>query len=225
MQERYALMTRLRDHLAELFELCGTPAEQVPVEPAPVPLRWLEALLRDRRLYEYLKGLDAQAEQAIQTAKERNLDFWNAQENERILERQEEELRQLRQQLQDQASQPTPQVSTDAGQLAVVQDIIAMRDNLMLRKNWIQNFAPDEKTAAQLVDGQLQETAKLLERAGVEIMDRIGSFDCRLHAAVETRPALYPEQDGQIAETFRPGYRFRGEVLRPQEVILYIKNT
>ena len=223
MQERYALMTRLRDHLAELFELCGTPAEQVPVEPAPAPLRWLETLLRDRGLYDYLKELDAQAVQAIQTAKERNLDFWNAQENERILERQEEELLQLRQQLQ--TLQPAPQVSTDAGQLAMIQDIIAMRDNLMLRKNWIRNFAPDEKTAAQMVDGQLQETAKLLERAGVEIMEQTGAFDCRLHAAVETRPALYPEQDGQIAETFRPGYRFRGEVLRPQEVILYIKNT
>ena len=221
MQERYVLMMQLRDHLTELFELCGTPAEQVPVAPAPVPLRWLEALLRDRRLYEYLKGLDAQAVQAIQTAKERNLDFWNAQENERILERQEEELLQLRQQLQ--TLQPAPQVSTDAGQLAMVQDIIAMRDNLMLRKNWIRNFAPDEKTAAQMVDGQLQETAKLLERAGVEIMEQTGAFDCRLHAAVETRPALNPEQDGQIAETFRPGYRFRGEVLRPQEVILYIK--
>ena len=217
MQERYVLMMQLRDHLTELFELCGTPAEQVPVEPAPAPLRWLETLLRDRGLYDYLKELDAQAVQAIQTAKERNLDFWNAQENERILERQEEELLQL------QTLQPAPQVSTDAGQLAMVQDIIAMRDNLMLRKNWIRNFAPDEKTAAQMVDGQLQETAKLLERAGVEIMEQTGAFDCRLHAAVETRPALNPEQDGQIAETFRPGYRFRGEVLRPQEVILYIK--
>lgn len=69
MQERYVLMMQLRDHLTELFELCGTPAEQVPVEPAPAPLRWLETLLRDRGLYDYLKELDAQAVQAIQTAK------------------------------------------------------------------------------------------------------------------------------------------------------------
>lgn len=219
MQERYALMTQLRDHLARLFELCGVPAKQIPIEPAPIPLRWLEALLQDKGLYDYLRGLDAQAAQAIQAAVERNLELWNAQQNELLLEQQAEELRQLRGQRQ---TLPAAPVSPD-GQLTMVQDIITMRDNLLMRRNWIRDFAPEEETAAKLVEGQLQETAKLLERAGVEIMDRMGAFDCRLHTAVETRPAPAAQQNGQIAETFRPGYRFRGEILRPQEVILYVK--
>jgi len=139
------------------------------------------------------------------------------------LEQQEEELRQLRQQIQDQTLQPAPPVSTDAGQLEMVQDIIAMRDNLLMRRNWIRDFAPEEEAAAKLVEGQLRETAKILEHSGVEILDQTGTFDYRLHTAVETRPAPSLEQDGQIAETFRPGYRFRSEMLRPQEVILYAK--
>ena len=38
MQERYVLMMQHRGHLTVLFELCGTPAEQGPGEPAPAPL-------------------------------------------------------------------------------------------------------------------------------------------------------------------------------------------
>jgi len=221
MQERYTLMKQLRDHLAELFELCGTPAQQVSVEPAPAPLRWLEALLQDKGLYGYLEALDGQTEQAIRAMKERNLDVWNAQQNELLLEQKERELDQLRQHLEEMKGTPAVSPAPDIEQLEMVQGIIAMRDNLLMRRRWISDFAPEEEAAAKLVEGQLQETAKLLEHADVEIMDQTEAFDSRIHTVVETKVAPSPEQANQIAETFRPGYRYRGEVLRSQEVILY----
>lgn len=77
--------------------------------------------------------------------------------------------------------------------------------------------------AAKLVNGQLQETAKVLREMGVSILEDGGAFDSRCHTVVDTKPAPAPEQVDQIAETFRPGYAYRDETLRPQEVILYVK--
>lgn len=223
MQERYVLMKQLRDHLAELFSLCGMPLQQVSIDPAPAPLRWLEPLLQDKSLYSYLEVLDGQAGQAIQIMKERNLDDWNAQQNELLLQQKEQELEQLSRKLKAVNRAPSVSHAPDDGQLELIRGLIAMRDNLLMRRNWIRDFASGEEAAAKLVEGQLQETATLLERAGVEIMDQTGIFDSRVHTVVETRPAPAPEQAEKIAETFRPGYRFRGEVLRSQEVILYVK--
>ena len=104
MQERYTLMKHLGDHLTELFALCGIPTQQVPIEPAPALLRWLENLLQDKGLHSYLTVLDHQAETAIRTMKDRALELWNAQQNELLLQKQEQEIDQLRRQLQEQKS-------------------------------------------------------------------------------------------------------------------------
>lgn len=106
-------------------------------------------------------------------------------------------------------------------QMSVIQDLIALRDKLLLRKSWLEDQAPEEENARKVVASQLRETARCLTNQGVEILDAGGAFDTRFQTAVETCPAENAEQDGQIAETFRPGYRFRDEVLRPQEVILF----
>lgn len=216
-------MKELRDRLTELFELCGISPRQVAVEPAPALLLWLEALLPDRSLYGYLDALNCQAEQAVRTMRERNLDYWNAQQNEKLLLQREQELGQLRRQLEEMKSAPPSSPAADAVQLELIRGVIAMRDNLLMRKRWLQDFSPGEEAATGLVEGQLQETARLLERAGVEIMDQGGPFDSRIHTVVETRAAPDPEQADQIAGTLRPGYSFRGEVIRSQEVILFIK--
>lgn len=106
-------------------------------------------------------------------------------------------------------------------QLSLIQDMIALRDKLLLRRNWLEDQAHGEENARKLVDSQLRETARCLTNMGVEILDAGGSFDNSFQAVVETCPAEMPEQEDQIAETFRPGYRFRDEILRPQEVIVY----
>ena len=106
-------------------------------------------------------------------------------------------------------------------QRAAVQSIITLRDNLLMKQAWLETAGDSPEAAARLIAGQLQETAALLREMGAEILQDTGAFDSRYHTAVQTRPTEDPDRIGQIAETFRPGYRFRGEVLRPQEVIVY----
>lgn len=105
---------------------------------------------------------------------------------------------------------------------AMILNVIAMRDNLLMRWDWIRDNDPDNASAIRLVEGQLRETGKLLKKAGVEILEDDGMFDSSRHTVVDTKPVDDPLLDNQIAEVFRPGYVYKGKVLRGQEVILYV---
>lgn len=240
MTDRYITMQRLRDDMEELFHLCGAQAGPVDIRPAPALIRLVEKLVRDDALYSYLESLDAQAEQAVQAMKGRQLDDWNNRQNEariteleRTLERERAQAREALEEERARAQETEKKLTRELQEemkrdgryrkelLSVIQDLIALRDKLLLRKSWLEDQAPEEKNAQKVVDSQLRETARCLTNMGVEILETGGDFDNRFQTAVETRPAETAEQDGQIAETFRPGYRFQKEVLRPQEVILF----
>ena len=240
MADRYETMELFRDRMNELFQLCGAPETRVEISPVPVLIRLAELLVRDDGLYNYLEGLDSQAEQAVSKMKDRQLDDWNNRQNEaRITEleqaleqerhRAEEALvrertlaegkrKELMQELQEEKERGAQYRSA---QISLIWDLIALRDKLLLRKSWLEDQALGEVNAQKVVDSQLRETARCLTNLGVEIMEAGGAFDSRCQTAVETRPTETPDQAGKIAETFRPGYRFQGETLRPQEVILF----
>lgn len=229
MKNRYETMKHLRDHLNELFQLCGVPETQVEVSPAPALIRLVERLVRDDALYSYLEGLDTQSELAVREMEERRLDFWNIQQNETRIAELEQELKEERTRAQETEKKLSQELQAEKKrveqyckeQLSAIHDLIALRDKLLLRKSWLEDQAPEEKSAHKVVISQLREIARCLTNWGVEILEAGGAFDNHFQTVVETRPAENTEQDGQIAETFRPGYRFRDEVLRPQEVILF----
>jgi molecular chaperone GrpE (heat shock protein) len=62
---------------------------------------------------------------------------------------------------------------------------------------------------------------KVLEKEGVTPFEDVGSFDCERQQVVDTRPTDDPEQDNLVCATVRPGYRFREQLVRPQEVVVY----
>lgn len=229
MNNRYETMKHLRDHLNELFQLCGVPETQVKVSPAPALIRLAERLIRDDALYSYLEGLDTQTGLAVREMEERRLDSWNNQQNETRIAELEQELEGERTRAREAEKKLSQELQSEKArveqyrkeQLSAIQDLIALRDKLLLRKSWLEDQAPEEESAQKLVISQLREIARCLTNWGVEILEAGGAFDNHFQTAVETRPAENAEQDGQIAETFRPGYRFRDEVLRPQEVILF----
>lgn len=241
MENRYENMKLLRDHLDELFKLCGIQTKRVKVQPAPKLLRLAERLIQDEALCDYLKGLDTQAEKAIQEMKERQLDAWDNAQNETRIEEMEAELIQKQEQaeeLRQTLVQKQERIDAleeclrqtreqdercSAGQMTLVQDLIALRDKLLLRKSWLEDQDAENENARKVVDSQLRETARCLANAGVEILDAGGAFDSSYQSVVETHPAEDEKQVDQIMETFRPGYRFQGEVLRPQEVVLFVK--
>lgn len=231
MMNRYETMKRLRDHLEELFRLCGMPPKRVKVEPAPALIRLIEKPFQDKALCDYLEGLDTQAELAVREMKDRQLDAWNNQQNEARIVELEQELEQERTQAQEAEEKLLRELQEEKERgeqyrkerLSAIQDLIALRDKLLLRKSWLEDQASEEENAKKVVDSQLRETARCLTNQGVDILDSGGVFDNQYQTVVETRPAEHAEQDGQIAETFRPGYRFQGEILRSQEVILFTK--
>ncbi|HET7599183.1 MAG TPA: nucleotide exchange factor GrpE [Gemmatimonadales bacterium] len=70
-----------------------------------------------------------------------------------------------------------------------------------------------------LVDRKLR---KELEAAGMERIDPVGAaFDPTEHEAVSTAPAPSPERDHEVSATFRTGYRFKGQLVRPARVQVY----
>lgn len=240
MNNRYVTMKRLRDDMYELFQLCGESGELVEVTPAPALFRLMEKLIRDDGLYNYLEGLNVQVKQAIQAMKDKQLDNWNNQQNESRIVELEQALEQERNQTQTTLEQERSHAQEAEKklrlalqeeqerneqfckeQLSMIKDLISLRDKLLLRKSWLEDQAPDEANAQKLVISQLRETARFLTQQGVEILEEEGIFDSQYQTVVETRPAENSEQVGLIAETFRPGYRFRGDILRPQEVVLF----
>lgn len=68
----------------------------------------------------------------------------------------------------------------------------------------------------RMVDRKL---GRALESAGLEVLDAGGQrFDPAVHEALMTAPAETPEEDEAVGEVFQPGYRFKGELLRPARV-------
>ncbi len=64
----------------------------------------------------------------------------------------------------------------------------------------------------------------------VEILTRLdvikgpaseGPVDLERHRIIDTHPAEDPAWDGDIAESVRPGFRWRDRVLRPEDVVIY----
>lgn len=231
MRERYLCMVELQQQLMELFDICDLKPELIKVSQMPVPLLWLEKLIQDNQLYDYLENLTALSAQAVNKLKEIKLDAWSNQETEHRLDEVcqllEEQNRQMAQNTLDAEHLKSENVKLRERMYqekkTSIQAIITLRDNLLMKKEWLESTMPDETTAAKFINGQLQETGKMLEDMGVEIMQDLGPFDSYCHVAVQTRPAENDEQVNQIAEIFRPGYRFQNETLRPQEVIVYAK--
>lgn len=231
MRECYPYIARLHSRLSELFELCGVKKKNPELPQKLHPLAWLDGRTREQ-WFCYLRDINTTADEALRGMKDRILDDWNNQENERRLEELEEQLSrqeelcsgrereclQLRQE-QDRLRGMTEQTIQE--EINLIRGIIALRDGLFMKQSWLQSCPEETETAAKVLEGQVRDTAKLLTEIGVEILDECGTFDSSYQTVVETRTAQEPEQIDRVAETFRPGYRFRNEILRQQEVILY----
>lgn len=117
----------------------------------------------------------------------------------------------------------SPTTQPEEQEVALIRGLIKMRDNLLIRKEWLHEHEITADDAEKLLNSLLQETAILLESVGVEILNKSGTFDNQIQTVVRTEAATSLEQANQIVETFRPGYALRGQILRPQEVILFVK--
>jgi hypothetical protein len=64
-----------------------------------------------------------------------------------------------------------------------------------------------------------------LEDLDVLTLEGAGPIDWDLQEPVGTKPAPDGSLDQTVASTVRPGYRYGGAIVRPQEVILYVARS
>lgn len=88
----------------------------------------------------------------------------------------------------------------------------------------IADFDPATTPAAALHEGAEMVEKKFvraLEAAGLEEIDAAGKpFDPTQHEALTTVPAASAAEDDTVAQVYRKGYRFKGVLLRPAQVVV-----
>jgi molecular chaperone GrpE len=110
--------------------------------------------------------------------------------------------------------------STLRAQADVVRALLEPLDDLQR----IADFDPATNSAQSLHEGAEMVEKKFLrvmESAGLEFIEAQDQrFDPQLHEALTTVPAESEELDETVAQVFRKGYRFRGILLRPAQVVV-----
>jgi len=88
----------------------------------------------------------------------------------------------------------------------------------------IADFDPATTNAQALHEGAEMVEKKflrVLENAGLEVIDAEGKpFDPTQHEALTTVPAQSEDEDDTVAQVYRKGYRFKGVLLRPAQVVV-----
>ena len=105
----------------------------------------------------------------------------------------------------------------DRGREHVVAELLGVLDNF---GHVLRGAAGSEDTqlskGVEMVHAELVRT---LEDVGLERVPGEGApFDPTHHEALEQRPAEEPLEEPVVVEEHRPGYRFKGRVLRPATV-------
>jgi molecular chaperone GrpE (heat shock protein) len=119
--------------------------------------------------------------------------------------------------------EPRPVVLVDAPEEAqapaVAHELITIVDRLV--DVTPESLADPAHGAAMLrwLTGQLRG---LLNAVEVVRMDETGPVDPKRHEVVDTRPAPQETLVDHVAEVVRPGYTWRGDLLRAQQVIAYV---
>jgi molecular chaperone GrpE len=88
----------------------------------------------------------------------------------------------------------------------------------------IADFDPATTAAQALHEGAEMVEKKFLralEAAGLEEIEAAGqAFDPTQHEALTTAPAASEEEDDTVAMVYRKGYRFKGVLVRPAQVVV-----
>ena len=241
---------QLEEHLKSLFLLCGLPQEEME-QPMSLKNNLRGGLFRSANLDYFVNMLDRRAVLAVENLKAEKMENWSAARSEEYIEQLEQQLieqrdqcYQLEQQIerlslreqkaqeqqldaafQEQQTPPAQEAEKAEDQeLWWIREMIAFRDRLQQKQDWVENLPQEQQASAdKLIKLQMQESRAMLEQRGVGILDAGGSFCKEYQTVMMTQPAPEENLIDQIAQTVRPGYRWQEEVLRAQEVVLYVK--
>lgn len=106
----------------------------------------------------------------------------------------------------------------------LIGNLISFRDNQLIKRGLLyEQGEREDSVPLRMMESILKETASLLAKSGVEIMEDTGMFSSDRQTIIDTIETEDETLDGMIAEVISPGYCYQGEPLRGQEVIVYKK--
>lgn len=240
--KREQIFIRMKNALSSLMEACEVPADTLHIPKTNRIVEFVEYIVRDRASYDYLNAVILQMENATKKLKKSRVREWGLletlqktddieanlkgqeQKNEILEERlsdKDEELAALRRELAVAREEAQAAKEEQKRIRDIIDGLIELRDKLDDKLVYMEEEAPEETAVIKTIQGQLRATAKLMQRNQVEILDEKGVFHPEYQRIVETVSAENQEQDDTIAKVFRPGYRYNGEILRPQDVYVY----
>ncbi len=97
--------------------------------------------------------------------------------------------------------------------------LIKYRDQLLYFKD--NASAEGNEQMVKLLDNLYRETGRFMRENGVEPLEDNTTFHAEYHVITDTEETEQIDLHDRIASTFRAGYRIDGELIRPQEVVVY----
>lgn len=105
-----------------------------------------------------------------------------------------------------------------AGQKPILKGLVLMYDAAL---RMLESLPPSKGTEA--VETLAEEIVELLHRHDVELIaEQPERFDNKIQMALRMEPAGSEDEDQRVAQVVRQGFRWGGQVLRPQEVVVKV---
>lgn len=103
------------------------------------------------------------------------------------------------------------------------QELSATANDLMKLSDWVL-LAKAGKTSVQpeVLEEIYRQITIALAKEGITLLNVDGLFDYERQKIVATQPTDNPALDDQICKTIRPGFLFNKQLIRPQEVVVYV---
>lgn len=228
MENRYNKMEELAVLINELYAEFGEKPEQMP------ELKTGFAGLLDRKnMCSYIDELKERSSKTIEMLKALKLELWSSEQTVKALKELEIDITeedaseyQLREKkpvdqcIADTTKKTEISKNTD-GILAVINKVIAYRDSLFSKRDYISGLECKDEMSLKLIESEILETAKIMESMGVISMENDEFFDEARHCAVDKVITDDTSKHGKIFKVVRPGYSYNGEDIRVQEVVIY----
>ena len=226
----YTLLKDMSGNMEKLFESLDVAVPEYSLESPNRLTYYIEYLLYSGTVLKSLENMNKQMQQAIEQNEIRKIEAWSSKQERKLLEKQMVELQkqiaardlQIEQQKQSYHQLEMSLQQADQETHQMIQNIISFRDSIIMREGLVSE-SEEEKTddLKKLLNSLLKETAQLLIKSGITILDEKGKFDSSIHIVMGTTSTDDSQLHDCVAKVFRPGYKLDNKILRPQEVILY----
>ncbi len=230
-KNQYQSISKLQQSLRELFATVDYIPKEIHIRiPNGIPQSI--AFANKGIAANYIDLLEEQVKEAAEKSENIRLDHWSEKEE---MEELQKEIKLYEAKIEAQSAEiaalekrPEKNGSHDGEEekslKELIRNIIALRDSQLIKRDYLYDQGEQEGSVSlRIVGATLKETANALQKCGVEILEDEGEFSSERQTIVDVRETEEEALDGQIAEVVRPGYCYRGEQLRGQEVVVYKK--